>query len=45
VTSLAAEQYSKALSAASVAMYGSTLGTGEIVASMASSKYLEAVAA
>jgi hypothetical protein len=45
VTSLAAEQYSKALSAASVAYYGTQQGTGESIASIASSKYADAVAA
>jgi hypothetical protein len=45
VTSLAAEQYSKALSAASVAYYGTQQGTGESIASIASSRYADAVAA
>jgi hypothetical protein len=45
VTSLAAEQYSKALSAASVAYYGMQQGTGESIASVASSRYADAVAA
>jgi hypothetical protein len=45
VTSLAAEQYSKALSAASVAYYGTQQGTGESIASVASSRYADAVAA
>jgi hypothetical protein len=45
VTSLAAEQYSKALNAASVALYGTQQGQIESVASIASGKYAEAVAA
>jgi hypothetical protein len=49
VTSLAAEQYSRALSAASVAYYGSQQGTGEsivsVASSVASSRYADAVAA
>lgn len=45
VTSLAAEQYSKALSAASVALYGTKTGSVESVASIASAKYADAVAA
>lgn len=45
VTSLTAEQYSKALSAASVAYYGTEQGTGESIASVASSRYADAVAA
>ncbi|RDW59876.1 hypothetical protein BP6252_12963 [Coleophoma cylindrospora] len=45
VTSLAAEQYSSALSAASSVLYGTEQGTGESIASAASSKYAEAVAA
>jgi hypothetical protein len=45
VTSLAAEQYSKALSAASVAYYGTHQGTGESIASVASGRYIDAVAA
>lgn len=45
MTSLAAEQYSKALSAASVAYYGTQQGTGESIASIASSRYADAVAA
>jgi hypothetical protein len=45
VTSLAAAQYSKALSAASVAYYGTQQGTGESIASIASSRYADAVAA
>jgi hypothetical protein len=45
MTSLAAEQYSKALSAASVAYYGTQHGAGESIASVASSRYADAVAA
>jgi hypothetical protein len=45
ITSLAAEQYSSALSAASVAYYGTQQGTGESIASIASSRYADAVAA
>ncbi len=45
VTSLAAEQYSKALSAASVAYYGTQQGAGESISSVASSRYADAVAA
>jgi hypothetical protein len=45
ITSLAAEQYASAYSAASVALYGTQQGTGESVASVASSKYSEAVKA
>lgn len=48
VTSLASAQYASALSAASVALYGTTttpLGAGESVISVASSRYAEAVAA
>lgn len=45
ITSLAAEQYSKALSAASVAYYGTQQGIRESIASVASSRYADAVAA
>jgi hypothetical protein len=45
VTSLAAEQYSKALSAASVAYYGTQQGMGESIESVASSRYADAVSA
>lgn len=45
VTSLAAEQYSSAIAAASKALYGTPLGTGESIASVASSRYSEAVSA
>jgi hypothetical protein len=47
VTSIAAEQYASALSAASVAFYGAdtTQAAGESLASVASSRYSEAVAA
>jgi hypothetical protein len=45
VTVLAAEKYSSALSAASVALYGTEQGTGESVASMVTSRYADAVSA
>lgn len=45
VTVLAAEQYSKALSAASVALYGTEQGTGESLSSVASSRYADAISA
>ena len=45
MTKLAAEKYSSALSAASVALYGSEQGTGESVSSVISSRYADAVAA
>jgi hypothetical protein len=45
VTSLAAEQYSSALAAASSALYGPEQGTGESVASVLSSRYSDAVSA
>ena len=45
VTSLAAEQYSSALAAASAALYGPEQGTGESIASVASSRYADAVSA
>ena len=44
-TSLASEQYSSALAAASKAIYGTQQGTGELVSSVASSRYSDAVAA
>lgn len=43
MSSVAAEQYASALSAASVVMYGTTKGTGESVVSAASSRYNDAV--
>lgn len=45
VTLLAAEQYSSAIAAASSVLYGTSQGPGESVASVASSRYAEAVAA
>jgi hypothetical protein len=45
VTSLAADQYSSALAAASSALYGPERGTGESVASAVSSRYADAVSA
>lgn len=45
ITSLAAGQYSSALSAASVALYGTEQGVAESVASVATGKYSDAVAA
>ena len=45
VTSVAAEQYSSALAAASSVLYGTQKGTAESAASIASEKYAEAVAA
>jgi DNA anti-recombination protein RmuC len=45
VTSLAAERYSKAISAASAALYGSQHDTREDIASIASSRYADAVSA
>jgi hypothetical protein len=45
VTVLAAGQYSKALSAASVALYGTEQGTGESISSVASSRYADAISA
>jgi len=45
VTILAAEKYSSALSAASVALYGTTQGTVESISSIASGRYADAVAA
>jgi hypothetical protein len=45
VTVLAAEQYSSALSAASVALYGTGKGTGESIASAMTSRYADAVSA
>jgi len=45
MTSLASEQYSSALAAASSALYGSQQGNAESVTSVASGKYAEAVAA
>ena len=45
VTKLAAEQYSSALSAASSVLYGTQQGTGESVASVATNRYADAVAA
>ena len=44
-TSLASEQYSSALAAASRALYGEGQGTGEMVSSIASTKYFDAVSA
>ena len=44
-TSLASEQYSSALAAASNALYGTQQGIGESVTSVASGRYAEAVAA
>lgn len=44
-TSLASEQYSRALSAASSVLYGTQQGTGESIASVASKQYADAVAA
>lgn len=45
MSSLAGEQYSSALAAASSALYGTTQGTVESMTSVASDKYAEAVAA
>lgn len=45
VTVLAAEKYSSALSAASVALYGTEQGTGESIASAVTSRYADAVSA
>jgi hypothetical protein len=45
VTSLAAEQYSSALAAASSALYGPEQGAGESMASVVSSRYSDAVSA
>jgi hypothetical protein len=45
MTKLAAQKYSSALSAASVALYGTEQGTGESVSSVISSRYADAVAA
>ena len=45
VTSLASEQYSRALSAASSVLYGTPQGTAESVADVASKRYAQAVAA
>jgi hypothetical protein len=45
MTKLAAEKYSSALSAASVALYGTEQGTGQSVSSVISSRYADAVAA
>ena len=44
-TSLANEQYSSAIAAASSALYGTQPGTGESISSVASGKYAQAVAA
>lgn len=45
MTNLAAEQYSSALHAASVALYGTEQGAAESVASVVTSRYADAVAA
>jgi hypothetical protein len=45
VATLAAEQYSSALAAASSALYGTEQGTGESISSLASSRYADAVSA
>lgn len=45
VTSVANEQYSSAIAAASSVLYGTQQGTGESVTSMASEKYASAVSA
>jgi hypothetical protein len=45
VTSLAADQYSSALAAASFALYGPEQGTGESIASLVSGRYSDAVSA
>lgn len=45
VTVLAAEKYSSALSAASVALYGTEQGAGESIASVVTSRYADAVSA
>ncbi|KAH8586282.1 hypothetical protein B0O99DRAFT_74902 [Bisporella sp. PMI_857] len=45
VTVLAAEKYSSALSAASVALYGTQQGSGENISSLVSSRYADAIAA
>lgn len=45
VTSLASEQYERALSAASSVLYGTEQGTVESIASVASDKYAQAVTA
>jgi hypothetical protein len=45
ITSLASEQYSSALAAASKILYGTSQGTAEILSSVASSRYAQAVSA
>lgn len=45
ITSLASEQYSSALDAASKMLYGTPMGTAEILSSVASSRYAQAVSA
>jgi hypothetical protein len=45
LTVLAADQYSSALSAASVALYGTEKGTGESISSVVTSRYADAVSA
>ena len=45
ITSLAEEQYSSALAAASSVLYGTEPGTGEMISKAASDKYAQAVAA
>jgi hypothetical protein len=45
ITVLAAEKYSSALSAASVALYGTEQGTGESIASVVTNGYADAVSA
>ncbi|EKD21228.1 uncharacterized protein L3040_000730 [Drepanopeziza brunnea f. sp. 'multigermtubi'] len=45
VTKMAADKYASALSAASVALYGTEQGTGESISSVVASRYDDAVAA
>jgi hypothetical protein len=45
ITSLASEQYSSAIAAASSVLYGTPQGTGESIASVASSQFAQAVSA
>ena len=45
ITSLASDQYSSALAAASSVLYGTEQGTGESISSIASERYAQAVAA
>lgn len=45
VTKIAAEKYASALSAASVALYGTEQGAGQSISSVVASRYDDAVAA